>query len=106
MKTFLINLRRSAAAHKAVTGIILAALAWGGYVWYSSAMQPPAVTKYVVQDAAEGTVIASVSGSGQVQAQTTVSVKPQVSETVTKIYVQPGGHVAAGQALVQLDTTN
>jgi HlyD family secretion protein len=106
MKTFLAKTKQFAVAHKIITGIVLIAIAWGAYVAYGAATKPVPVTKYVIQNAVEGTVISSVSGSGQVQAQTTVSVKPQVSETVTKIYVQPGDHVTAGQILIQLDTTN
>jgi multidrug efflux pump subunit AcrA (membrane-fusion protein) len=100
------KIKQFAVAHKIITAIILVAVAWGGYTVYGAMNKPVAVTKYVIQNATQGTVIASVSGSGQVQSATTVDVKPQVSETVTKIYVQPGDHVAAGQVLMQLDITN
>ncbi len=100
------KIRTFAKAHKFVTIIIVAAIAWGAYAAYGAMTKAPTVTRYVVQAASQGTVIASISGSGQVQAQSTVSVKPQVTEMVTKIYVKPGEHVAAGQLLVQLDATN
>src|ERR1700685_935839 len=106
MKTFFGKIKQFALAHKIITGIILIAIAWGAYTVYGAATKPAPVTKYVVQDAAEGTVIASGSGSGQVAAETSVEVKPQTSETVTQVYVQPGDHVTTGQVLVQLDTTN
>ncbi len=64
------------------------------------------MTKYVVEEAAQGTVVSSVTGSGQVQAVTSIDVKPQVTENVTHVYVQVGDHVTAGQLLVQLDPTN
>jgi multidrug efflux pump subunit AcrA (membrane-fusion protein) len=106
MSKFFSAIKTFAKAHKIITFIIVVIAAWGGYTWYANASKTATVTKYVVENAAQGTVISSVSGSGQVQAQTTLDVKPQVSETVTKIYVQVGQHVAAGQALMQLDTTN
>lgn len=93
-------------SHKIISVIVVIIIAWGAYAVYAAATKPAAVTKYVVEAASQGTVIASVSASGQVQAQTTVDVKPQESENVTQIYVQPGDHVVAGQLLVQLDTTN
>jgi multidrug efflux pump subunit AcrA (membrane-fusion protein) len=61
---------------------------------------------YVVEKAAPGTVIASLSASGQMQAQASIDIKPQTSETVASIPVTVGQKVTAGQLLVQLDTTN
>lgn len=100
------KIKQFAVKHKIITAIIIIAVVWGGYTVYAAVTRPAAVTKYVVQAATQGTVIASVSGSGQVQADATVDVKPQTSENVTQIYVTPGEHVNAGQVLVQLDTTN
>lgn len=92
-------------AHKIITGIIAIVIVGGGYYWYSGANAAPSVTKYVVQDATTGAVVASVSATGQVQAGTTIEVTPKVSETVTSIPVTVGQHVSAGQVLVQLDPT-
>jgi multidrug efflux pump subunit AcrA (membrane-fusion protein) len=100
------KIKQFMGAHKIITAIILIAIVWGGYSVYAAVNQPAAVTKYVVEAATQGSVISSVSGSGQVAADTTVDVKPQTSENVTAIYVTPGEHVNAGQLLVQLDTTN
>lgn len=93
-------------AHKIVSTVAVILLAIGAYEAYASANTAVAVTKYVVQDAAQGTIVSSVSATGQVAAVTSIDVKPQTSETVTKIYVQPGDQVTAGQPLAQLDTTN
>ncbi len=93
-------------AHKIITGIVVIVLLGGGYYWYSAANTPPTLTKYVVENATTGTIVASVSGTGQVQAGTTIDVTPKVSETVTSIPVTVGEHVNAGQLLVQLDPTN
>ncbi len=100
------NIKQFAKAHKIITTIIIIVIGWGGYTVYADATKPAPVTKYVVQAASQGTVIASISGSGQVDADTTVDIKPQTSENATRIYVTPGEHVVAGQILVQLDTTN
>ena len=92
-------------AHKIISVIVGVVIVGGGYYWYSSANVAPSVTKYVVQDAATGTIVSSVSGTGQVQAGTTINVTPKVSETVTAIRVTVGQHVSAGQTLIQLDPT-
>lgn len=102
----LTKLKLWTAAHKFISALIVILIVGIGWYWYSTASAAPAVTKYVVEDATTGSVVASVSGSGQMQAVTTVDVKPQVTETVTKVLVQPGDAVAAGQALIDLDPTN
>ncbi|HEY5220807.1 MAG TPA: HlyD family efflux transporter periplasmic adaptor subunit [Candidatus Paceibacterota bacterium] len=93
-------------AHKIISGIVVVVVVGGGYYWYASANVAPTVTKYVVQDATTGTIVSSVSATGQVQAGTTINVSPKVSETVTSIPVTVGEHVSAGQTLIRLDPTN
>jgi len=104
--TFIKKIRAYAVTHKIITGLALLILVAGGYYSYRSATTAPTVTKYVIQKATQGTVVSSVSGSGQVEAATSISISPKVSENVTKIYVNVGDHVTAGQLLVQLDATN
>jgi HlyD family secretion protein len=105
MTTFFAKFKKYIKEHKIVSAIVVILLAVGAYYAYQASNVPVAVTKYVVQDATAGSVIASVSGTGQVQAGTTISVAAKVSETVTSIPVKVGDHVSAGQLLVQLDPT-
>ncbi|MGC9599227.1 MAG: HlyD family efflux transporter periplasmic adaptor subunit [Minisyncoccia bacterium] len=100
------KLRERIYAHKVISAIVVILVVGGAYYWYSSSRGTVTVTKYVIENAAQGTVVSSVTGSGQVQAVTSIDIKPQVSENVTKVYVGVGDHVTAGQLLVQLDTTN
>ena len=100
------TLRRWILGHRIVSLIAAIAIAGGGYYWYSSSQSVVAATRYVVETATQGSVVTSIAGSGQVDSVTQVDVKPKVTETVTKILVGVGDHVAAGQLLVQLDTTN
>jgi multidrug efflux pump subunit AcrA (membrane-fusion protein) len=100
------KLRNLILSHKIISVVAVVLILLGGYYWHNASSGTATVSKYVIQKAAQGTVIVSVQGSGQVQAMTTIDVKPQATETVTHVYVQPGDHVAAGQLLVQLDTTN
>jgi multidrug efflux pump subunit AcrA (membrane-fusion protein) len=95
------NSKQYVRTHKIISGIVVVALLGGGYYWYAAANTAPAVTKYVVENATLGSVVASVSGTGQVQAGTTIGVTE-----VTSIPVKVGQRVAAGQVLLQLDPTN
>ena len=93
-------------SHKIISIIVALIVIGGGYYWYSNSQGSATVTKYVIEKATQGTVTASVTGSGQTQAVTQIDIKPQVTETVTKVSVGVGDHVAAGQLLVTLDTAN
>ena len=93
--------------HKVVSAIVVIIVAGGGYYLYGASHGATTVTKYVVQTAAQGTVVASVSGSGQVEPVTSINVKSQGgSGNVVSIAVFVSQHVSAGQMLVQLDPTN
>ncbi len=106
MFAFIKKLRTFAAAHKVVATAFVLLLGTGAYYGYKGATAAPAVTKYVIQKATKGSVVSSISGSGQVEPVTSIDIKPTVSENVTKIYVKVGDRVTAGQLLVQLDATN
>ncbi len=93
-------------AHKIISAIVVILLATGAYFAYADSRPSATVTKYVVQNATLGSIVASVSGTGQVQAGTTIDVTPKVSENVTAISVKVGDKVSEGQLLLQLDPTN
>ena len=101
-----IKIYKTILDHKIISIIAVIIIVAGGYYWYSNSQNGVTVTKYVIEKATQGTVTASVTGSGQTQAITQINIKPQVTETVTKVSVGVGDHVKAGQLLVTLDTTN
>ncbi len=75
----------------------------GGYFIYHSATQIPSVTSYLTVKAQKSTIVASVSGSGQVSTLDSVDLKPLVSGQVMKVYVKEGDIVKANQLLLILD---
>jgi macrolide-specific efflux system membrane fusion protein len=56
--------------------------------------------------AEKGVVQSTVSGSGNVEAGTDVTVDFQTSGTLSRVYVKKGQHVAKGQLLATLDPTS
>lgn len=95
-------------AHKIISTIILIALCYGAWHLYSAANAPSTATRYVLTNVATGTVIASLSETGQVDALRQINITPQngASGQVTAVYVTQGEQVYAGQALAQLDATD
>ena len=99
------KIRNFILAHKVISTVVVVVIVIGGYYWYNGSQGAVTVTKYVVAQAAQGTIVSSVQGSGQVNAVTSIDVKPQVTETVTNVYVQPGDHVTGGEKFLA-DPTN
>ncbi|MHB8831250.1 MAG: biotin/lipoyl-binding protein, partial [Patescibacteria group bacterium] len=75
----------------------------GGSFWFLSARNSQAETRYALAQVTKGTIITTVSGSGQVSGDQQLDIKPKVSGTVTKVLVKVGDKVKAGQPLVELD---
>lgn len=100
------KLRAFISAHKIVSAAVALAALGGGYWWYAGSRAPAAASQYVIGQAARGTVVASVTGSGQVQAVDQVDVKPKVSASAVSVLVSQGDQVQEGDLLAVLDTTD
>lgn len=95
-----------AIAHKVLSTIIVIVVVAGGYFGIKTLTSGSAPTKYVLAAAQKGTLITSVSGSGQVAASDQLDIKPQVSGTVTNVAVGVGQQVKEGDLLFQIDSTD
>jgi len=60
-------------------------------------------TRYVTATVEKGTLVVSISGSGQITALDQVDVKPKTSGYITALYLNKDEEVKAGQVLVVLD---
>jgi len=92
-------------SHK-IIGTILALLVayiiyWGyGKLFNSSSIE----TKYVVAAVQKGTIVTSVSGSGQVSASNQVDLQSKVSGNVVYVSAKVGDRVSAGSLIAQIDS--
>lgn len=62
--------------------------------------------RYLTGTVQKGTIIASVSATGQVSASTALDLKPKGSGDVTYLGVQNGARVTTGTLIAELDTTD
>lgn len=92
-------------AHKVISTIIILVVLYGGYRIYSALASSAAPTRYVLASAQRGSLINSISGSGQVSVTDQVDVTPKVSGTITYVAVKQGQHVRAGALLAAIDST-
>lgn len=93
-------------AHKIISTIAIIVILGGGYWGYQKITTPPGVTRYVTSKVTAGTIIASITDSGQVSASNQINVTPQVSGTLTAVNVKPGESVSTGQTLFVIDDTS
>lgn len=63
-------------------------------------------TAYVLGTAQTGTVVATVTSTGQIATSATLDLKPQVSGAITAIYAKAGDKVKKGQALFSIEATD
>lgn len=98
--------RAFALAHKVWTALIAIVVLYGGYQAYGKLTAAPAVTRYVTSTVASGTVVATMTETGQVSASHTLSLSPKAAGEVVAVYVVPGQKVSAGQVIARLDATD
>src|SRR3989338_3870878 len=97
------KLKKFIKMHKFMgTGAVIA-IALLGYWAYGSFTSTADETRYVTTVAAKGTLVVSITGSGQVSASNQVDLKPKASGEVVFIGVQNSQEVRAGALIAQLD---
>ncbi|HTR19108.1 MAG TPA: HlyD family efflux transporter periplasmic adaptor subunit [Candidatus Paceibacterota bacterium] len=105
LATWWSGLKRFVFAHKIWSGIIAVVVVGGS--WWLYGITHPAVTQtyYVMGTVSTGTIVQSVSESGQVSTTNSVDIQPKVSGEITSVVVHAGQHVSAGQTLMTIDNT-
>lgn len=89
--------------HKLIAGIILLLIIAGGYFGYQWLFGSKSTTQYVTAQVEKGTLIVSITGSGQVSVSNQIDVKAKTSGDVVYVGVKNGQEVKSGTLLVQLD---
>ncbi|MBP6859213.1 MAG: HlyD family efflux transporter periplasmic adaptor subunit [Candidatus Magasanikbacteria bacterium] len=89
--------------HKAYTLIAICIIGVGGNFAYKHFKNDKSATSYVLAAVTKGTLITSISGSGQISAVSQVDVKAKASGELTSISVKQGQEVRAGALLAVVD---
>lgn len=89
--------------HKKVSIAVLMLIVIFGYWGYSRLTSSNDSIKYVMATVKKGTLVSSVSGSGQVSALEQIDLKSEVSGTVTYIGVKTGEFVQKNKILFVID---
>jgi HlyD family secretion protein len=89
--------------HKFTAGILLLVIAGGGYFGYTKIFSNDGAIRYATAQVQKGTLIVSISGSGQVSVSNQVDIKPKASGDIVYVGVKNGQEVKAGTLIAQLD---
>lgn len=103
LKTLLSQLWSKASEHKILAVFLIAVVLGGGYYAYTKLNSASTETRYVLAAVQKGTLVASVSGSGQVSASNQMDIKSKVSGDVIYIGAKNGEEIKSGALVVQLD---
>jgi HlyD family secretion protein len=88
---------------KIIIGILAVLIIGGGYFYFVKVSKNKNQTRYVLTKVERGTILVSVSGSGQISAEDQQDIKPKVSGEIARIYVEKNQEVKAGELLFELD---
>ncbi|MDQ7814689.1 MAG: HlyD family efflux transporter periplasmic adaptor subunit [Patescibacteria group bacterium] len=90
------------AKKKSVIGFFAVAVV-AGTVYETQFNQAEAETRYILTTATRGTLVNTISASGQVSGLNQVEVKPKVSGDVVRILVETGEEVTEGTPILEID---
>ena len=83
--------------------IVIIVLIAGGYYWYSKSKSATTTVSYKTAKIEKGTIVSSVSSSGNVIVDQVSNIDPTISGTVYNLSVSVGDKVKKGQLLFMID---
>ncbi|MDD5626399.1 MAG: efflux RND transporter periplasmic adaptor subunit [Patescibacteria group bacterium] len=97
------NFFKMISRHKIITTIVILALAGGGYFGYKALKGNTTETRYVLATVEKGTLVTSVTGTGQVLPVNQIDIKPRVAGDIIDINLKSGQAVSSGEVIAKLD---
>ncbi len=89
--------------YKAIVFLILLTFS-GGCIWYKKTKNNETENRYVLSNVQKGTLITSVSGSGQVSVLSQVDVKSRASGDIVYLNIKKGQEVKSNSLIAQINT--
>lgn len=92
------------SAHKFVSLIIIILAGGSVYAGYQKISSPVELPRYVLAAAVKGTVVASVTGTGQVSTSNQIDITPKASGELTQLLAKSGQVVHQGDIIARIDS--
>ena len=97
-------LKSKVLEHRKKSILIILVIVVVGYYGYKSLFGTTGETSYVLSNVERGTVVSSISGSGQISSSNQVDLRAKASGDVLRIYAQAGKSVVAGELIAEIDS--
>lgn len=104
--SFFQKIRLYMSTHKIISSCIALVIVVGGYMVVHAATKTTPAPTYVIGQVQRGTIVSTVTSSGQIATSDTVELKPQVSGPLSSIRVKAGDKVTKGQVLFTIQATD
>jgi HlyD family secretion protein len=104
IKNYLVKIKAYIISHKVISVIALIVILLLGFWIYKKASSNSGETSYAITAVEKGTIISSVSGTGQVSASNQVDLKAKASGDIVAIAVKSGQKVKKGTLIAQIDS--
>lgn len=103
IKLFVIKIKTYAIAHKIISAVVVVIILFGGYTVYGKLTSTTGEIQYITTTVQKGTIVSSVTASGQVESSNQIDLKADVSGTITYVGVKAGDVVSRGKTLFSID---
>ncbi len=95
-----------AKAHKKISAIVLIVIAIGSYITYKKSNTTANTVRYITGVVTKGTIVSTVSATGQTSASNQLDLKPKVSGTIISIPVNNAQEIKAGTIIAKIDASD
>jgi HlyD family secretion protein len=106
MKKLFLNGKNYILKHRIISVMVLIVLVIIGYKTVQAFTASPSAPVYTFGQATRGTLISTVSGTGQVSASNQVDLKTQTSGNISYVNVKVGQAVRVGTLIAQIDSAD
>ena len=106
MKKKFLRIKTYIITHKIVSVAVFVVVLLVGNWIYGMVNSTAGEIQYVTATAGRGTIVSSVTASGQVESSNQIDLKADVSGTITYVGVKPGDKVTKGKTLFSIDSTD
>lgn len=97
------NLIKKIIKKKMLLAIIIIIIAISGYFGYKKIFTTATVTKYILSPVKKGTIVVSVSGTGQVATLDQIDLKSKASGDLIALNITEGQEIKAGDLIAQIN---
>jgi len=103
MKKYLLQTKTYLFAHKIISLIVLVVILFSGSWVYGKMTSTAGEIQYITATVEKGTIISSITASGQVESSNQIDLKAEASGTISYVGIKPGDKVLKGKTLFSID---